>query len=107
MLRRFGKDRSRYEGGFWGGDLEGVIQKLDYLTSLGVTTLLLYPVMDNDDGPFGKFLATGYRPKDYFRVDENFGDMATLRRLVERAHQRGLRVILDLPLGMPGVEHPF
>jgi Alpha amylase, catalytic domain len=107
MLRRFGKDRSRYEGGFWGGDLEGVIQKLDYLTSLGVTTLLLYPVMDNDDGPFGKYLATGYRSKDYLRVDENFGDMATLRRLVERAHQRGLRVILDLPLGMPGVEHPF
>ena len=107
MLRRFGKERSRYEGGFWGGDLEGVIQKLDYLTSLGVTTLLLNPVMDNDDGLFGKYLATGYRPKDYFRVDENFGDMATLRRFVERAHQRGLRVILDLPLGMPGVEHPF
>jgi alpha-amylase len=107
MLGRFGKNRSRFEGGFWGGDLEGVIQKLDYLTSLGVTTLLLYPVMDNDDGPFGKYLAPGYRPKDYFRLDENFGDMATLRRLVEGAHQRGVRVILDLPLGMPGVEHPF
>ena len=107
MLGRFGKDRSRFEGGFWGGDLEGVIQKLDYLTSLGVTTLLLYPVMDNDGGPFGKYLATGYRPRDYFRVDENFGNMATLRRLIEGAHQRGLRVILDLPLGMPGSEHPF
>jgi alpha-amylase len=107
MLGRFGQDRSRFEGGLWGGDLEGVIQKLDYLTSLGVTTLLLYPVMDNDDGPFDKYLAPGYRPKDYFRVDENFGDMATLRRFVAGAHRRGLRVILDLPLGMPGVEHPF
>lgn len=107
MLGRFGKERGRYEGGFWGGDLEGIIQKLDYLTSLGVTALLLYPVVDNDDGLFGKFLATGYRPRDYFRVDENFGDMATLKRLIERAHRRGLRVILDLPLGMPGIEHPY
>jgi alpha-amylase len=107
MLGRFGKERGRYEGGFWGGDLEGIIQKLDYLTCLGVTALLLYPVIDNDDGPFGKFLATGYRPRDYFRVDENFGDMATLKRLVEGAHRRGLRVILDLPLGMPGIEQPY
>jgi hypothetical protein len=68
MLRRFGKDRSRYDGGFWGGDLEGIIRKLDYVASLGVTALLLYPVMDNDDSPFGKYLATAYRPKDYFRV---------------------------------------
>lgn len=107
MLGRFGKERGRYEGGFWGGDLEGIVQKLDYLTSLGVTALILYPVIDNDDGPFGKFLATGYRPRDDFRVDENFGDMATLKRLVEGAHRRGLRVILDLPLGMPGIEHPY
>jgi alpha-amylase len=107
MLRRYGKDRARYEGGFWGGDLQGAILKLDYLKSIGITALLLYPVMDNDDGPFGKYLATGYPPRDYFRVDENFGDLATLRRLVDEAHRRGLRVILDLPLGMPGVEHPY
>ena len=107
MLRRFGRERARYEGGFWGGDLEGVIQKLDYLTSLGVTSLLLYPVMANDTGLFGKYLATGYRPKDYFKVDENFGDMGTLQRLVRLAHQRQMRVVLDMPLGMPGAEHPF
>jgi alpha-amylase len=40
-------------------------------------------------------------------VDENFSSIETLRRLVKSAHRRGLRVILDLPLGMPGVEHPF
>ena len=107
MQKRFGKQRQRYEGGFWGGDLEGVIQKLDYLSSLGVTTLLLYPVMANDAEPFGKYLATGYRPRDYFRVDENFGDMATLKRLVDLAHRRQMRVVLDLPLGMPGQEHPY
>ena len=107
MARRFGAEKSRYEGGLWGGDLEGVIAKLDYLSSLGVTTLLLYPVMANDSQPFGKYLAGGYRPKDYFRVDENFGDLALLQRLVSLAHRRQMRVILDLPLAIPGTEHPF
>lgn len=107
MLQRFGPDKCRYTGGFWGGDLDGIIQKLDYLSSLGVTALLLYPVVANDAGPFGKHLATGYRPKDYFGVDENFGDVRTLRRLVDQAHARKMRVILDLPLGLPGTEHPI
>jgi alpha-amylase len=72
-----------------------------------VTALLLYPVIQNHQGAIGKYLPTGYRPKDYFRVDENFGDLTTLRRLIEEAHARGLSVILDLPLGMPGFEHPY
>jgi glycosidase len=107
MRDRFFKDRKRYEGGFWGGDLKGVIAKLDDLTDLGATTLLLYPVMQNDESPAGKFLPTGYRPKDYEHVDKNFGDNATLRALVDAAHAREMRVILDMPLAMPGFEHPF
>ena len=107
MRGRFFKERERYEGGFWGGDLKGVIAKLDDLTDLAVTTLLLYPVMQNDENPVGKFLPTGYRPKDYEHVDKNFGDNATLRALVDAAHARNMRVILDMPLAMPGFEHPF
>ena len=107
MRGRFFKERERYEGGFWGGDLQGVIAKLDDLTDLGVTTLLLYPVMQNDESPVGKFLPTGYRPKDYEHVDKNFGDNATLRALVDAAHSRDMHVILDMPLAMPGFEHPY
>ena len=107
MRERFVGERERYQGGYWGGDLKGVIAKLDDLTDLGVTTLLLYPVMQNDEGPVGKFLPTGYRPKDYEHVDKNFGDNATLRSLVDAAHARKLQVILDMPLAMPGFEHPF
>src|ERR1039458_4975711 len=102
MPRRYGKDKARYEGGYWGGDLAGIIQKLDYIESLGVTAILLYPIMANDSEPFGKYLATGYRPKDYFKVDENFGDLQTFKDLVARAHRRHLRVILDMPLGRAG-----
>jgi glycosidase len=65
MRNAFFPERERYQGGYWGGDLNGVIAKLDDLTDLGVTTLLLYPVMQNDERPVGKFLPTGYRPKDY------------------------------------------
>ena len=79
MRNRFLKDRAKYEGGFWGGDLKGVIDRLDDLADLGITTILLYPVVQNDEKPIGKFLPTGYRPKDYERVDVNFGDAAVLR----------------------------
>lgn len=107
MRDRFLKHRGRYEGGFWGGDLKGVVDKLGELADLGVTALLLYPVMQNDEGPAGKFLPTGYRPKDYEHVDRNFGDVAALRSLVRAAHERGMRVILDMPITLPGFEHPF
>jgi len=107
MRDRFAKDRGRHEGGFWGGDLKGVIEKLDDLADLGVTAILLYPVMQNDEHPVGKFLPTGYRPKDYEHVDKNLGDEATLRALVEAAHARRIRVILDMPITLPGFEHPF
>ena len=107
MKDRFAKDRGRYEGGFWGGDLKGVIDRLDDLADLGVTAILLYPVMQNDESPVGKFLPTGYRPKDYEHVDRNFGDISTLRSLVDAAHARGMRVILDMPITLPGFEHPF
>jgi glycosidase len=107
MRARFLHERVRYEGGYWGGDLKGVMAKLDDLVDLGVTTLLLYPVMQNDEGPIGKFLPTGYRPKDYEHVDRNFGDNAILRALIDAAHARKLRIILDMPLAMPGFEHPF
>jgi glycosidase len=107
MREGFLQERERYQGGYWGGDLKGVIAKLDDLSDLGVTTLLLYPVMQNDERPIGKFLPTGYRPKDYEHVDKNFGDNATLRALVDAAHARNMRVILDMPLAMPRFEHPF
>ena len=89
MMNRYGKEIDRYEGGYLGGDLAGVIQKLDYLEKLGITTLFLYPVMQNDRSAVGKYLSGGYRPSDYFQVDENLGDMKTLQGLVRQAQGRG------------------
>jgi alpha-amylase len=105
---QFGRDRAKYEGGFWGGDIRGITSKLGDLAELGVTAIIVYPVMRNDEAAVGgKYLPTGYRPKDYETVDPNFGTVDDLRAMVERAHALGLRVILDMPITLPGFEHPY
>ncbi|WP_276239543.1 alpha amylase N-terminal ig-like domain-containing protein [Halobaculum marinum] len=72
----------------FGGDLQGVIDRLDYLGELGITALYLTPVFASESNH-------KYNVADYGRVDPAFGDTATLSRLVDRAHERGIRVILD------------
>ncbi len=74
--------------GFQGGDLEGIIQKLDYLVDLGVNALYLNPI----------FMASSnhrYNTYDYFRIDPWLGSLRDFERLIESAHDRGLRVVLD------------
>jgi len=93
---------------YQGGDLEGVIQKLGYLDSLGVTTLWLSPVFDNSENDFaGWWPYHGYSPVDFFAVDEHFGSLATLKKIVGLAHQRGIKVILDMILNHVAPDHPW
>jgi len=73
---------------FYGGDLEGIIQRLPHLEELGVTVLYLTPI----------FLSPSnhkYDTTDYYRVDPHFGDQETLKELVRQCHARGIRVMLD------------
>ncbi|MBN2412747.1 hypothetical protein JXQ31_13750 [candidate division KSB1 bacterium] len=93
---------------FQGGDLDGVLQKLGYLDSLGVTTLWLSPVFNNSENGFvGWWSYHGYSPVDFFSVDEHFGSLATLKRLVDLAHQRGIKIILDMILNHVAPDHPW
>ncbi len=74
--------------GFQGGDLEGIIQRLEYLTDLGVSGLYLNPI----------FAATSnhrYNTSDYYRIDPRLGELGDFHNLIQQAHQRGIRVILD------------
>ena len=73
---------------FFGGDLEGVIEHLDYLQDLGITALYLNPI-------FAAGTNHRYDTWDYFSVDPNLGGIAALERLVAEVHRRGMRVILD------------
>lgn len=73
---------------FMGGDLPGIIQHLDYLQELGVTALYLTPIFEGGSNH-------KYDTEDYGRIDPHFGDEDTLRELVQKAHEHGIRVVLD------------
>lgn len=97
---------------YWGGDLQGVLDKLDYLTSIGVSAIWISPIFEQIDAVAddqGRFAAPyhGYWTKDFKRIDEHllpraewgrpFSDWSTLfDRLLTAAHERGIRVLLDV-----------
>jgi cyclomaltodextrinase len=74
--------------GFKGGDLFGVAEKLDYLQDLGITAIYFNPI-------FASTANHRYHTFDYFNVDPILGGNDALRELLERAHARGIRVVLD------------
>lgn len=78
------------------GDLQGVINSLDYIKSLGVNTLWLTPVFDSTNGGNPNQMdATGYFASNFFNVDKYFGTKDKLKELVDTAHAKGLYVLLD------------
>lgn len=82
---------------FHGGDLAGVIAHLDDMQQLGVRTIWLSPIFRTRDTRIGKWGAFhGYWTVDPYALDPRFGDEATFNALVRAAHQRGIRVVLDL-----------
>jgi glycosidase len=78
----------KYSQNFYGGDLQGVIDKLDYLDDLGVTALYLNPIFESPSNH-------KYDTKDFLQIDDNFGDLALFQTLVSQAHSRGINIILD------------
>ena len=107
-LRTYREDRSQPSLRH-GGDLQGIIDHLDYFTELGVTALWFTPVLENDspDSPDGYSTYHGYATTDYYRVDPRFGTNADYRRLCDAAHQRGLKVVMDMIFNHSGFEHPW
>ncbi|WP_323847420.1 alpha-amylase family glycosyl hydrolase [Microbulbifer magnicolonia] len=95
--------------GFHGGDLQGVIDKLNegYFDQLGVDALWMSPVYEQihgatDEGTGRTYAYHGYWPKDWTGVDQNFGSEALLAELIETAHSRGIRVLLDVIVNHTG-----
>lgn len=73
---------------FFGGDLKGITQKLDYLVELGINALYLTPIFEASSNH-------KYDTIDYTRIDPHFGDEESLRELVKKAHEKGIRIMLD------------
>lgn len=83
-------------GRYQGGDWLGVINRLDYLQHLGVTTLWISPIVRNVDTDAGFDAYHGYWASDLTLLNAHFGDLASLRRLVRECHTRGMKVIVDI-----------
>ena len=91
-----------------GGDLEGIRQHLDYFKELGVTTLWFTPVLENDNPSDGKSSSYhGYATTDYYKVDPRFGTNDEYKRLIDEAHQNGLKVVMDMIFNHCGYYHPW
>jgi len=83
------------------GDLRGIIEKLDYLEDLGVTAIWMSPIYDspNDDN--------GYDIRDYQKIMTEFGTMDDFDELLEKAHAKGMKIIMDLVINHTSDEHEW
>lgn len=91
-----------------GGNLEGIRQHLDYFTDLGVTALWLTPVLENNSPDSRRSSSYhGYATTDYYRVDPYFGTNEQYRTLVQEAHQKGLKIVMDMIFNHCGFHHPW
>ena len=83
------------------GDLQGLLEKLDYLEELGVTAIWLlpfYPSPLRDDG---------YDIADYYSINKSFGNIRVFKQFVKEAHRRGLKVITELVINHTSDQHPW
>ena len=83
------------------GDFNGIIEKLDYIKSLGCNALWINPCYDSP------FKDAGYDVRDYKKVAPRYGTNEDLYRLFDKAHEKGIRVLLDLVPGHTSEEHPW
>ena len=83
------------------GDLRGIIEKLDYIESLGFTAIWLNPINESS------FRDAGYDITDFYKVASRYGTNDDYKELCDKAHSRGMKVIFDLVAGHTSVDHPW
>ena len=83
------------------GDLMGLISRLGYVEALGVDAIWLTPVFGSPNFDFG------YDVSDFYSIHEDFGSLDEFDLLIREAHQRGIKVIIDLVLNHTSIEHPW
>ncbi len=87
-----------------GGDIQGIINHLDYIDSLGVTAVWVCPVLENDM-PGGSY--HGYATTNYYKIDPRLGSNDKWAELVDSAHSRGIKVVMDMIFNHSGASHPW
>jgi glycosidase len=89
--------------GWHGGDYKGILDHLDYLQQLGITTIWITPPYQNHE----RDSYHGYGATDMYAVDEHFGSMHDLRALAEGLHRHGMKLVLDTVPNHVGPAHPW
>ncbi|MDE6345267.1 MAG: glycoside hydrolase family 13 protein [Muribaculaceae bacterium] len=85
-----------------GGDMRGIRNHLDYIDSLGATAIWVCPVLENDM-PGGSY--HGYATTDYYKIDPRFGSNEEYSQLISEAHDKGLKVVMDMIFNHCGHNH--
>ncbi|MDQ0226634.1 alpha,alpha-phosphotrehalase [Metabacillus niabensis] len=83
------------------GDIQGIIEKLDYLKNLGVDVIWLTPIYKSPQRD------NGYDISDYYSIQEEYGTMEDFDRLVTEGHKRGLKIIMDIVVNHTSTEHEW
>ncbi|MCX7922220.1 MAG: type I pullulanase [Clostridia bacterium] len=102
-----GYDKGNLET-YHGGDLRGIINKLDYLQDLGINTVWITPIVDNidwdlrHDRPGYQYAYHGYWAKNFEKIDEHIGNVEDLKELIEKAHDKGMKIMVDVVLNHAG-----
>ena len=86
-----------------GGDIAGIISKLDYLKDLGVSTIWVTPLLENN-----MYMSYhGYAATNFYKIDPRHGDNELYKELVKKAHEKGIKVIMDHVANHIGINHEW
>ncbi|NWF88827.1 MAG: cyclomaltodextrinase C-terminal domain-containing protein [Ignavibacteriaceae bacterium] len=91
------------EMGRHGGDIQGIINNLDYIEDIGFTAIWINPLLENN----GKMSYHGYAATDLYKIDERFGTNELYKKLVAAAHKKGIKIIFDHINNHIGINHPW
>jgi glycosidase len=94
--------RSFYDSNSNGiGDLQGIIQKLDYIEQLGFDTIWISPFFASPQSDFG------YDISDYTDIAPEYGTMSDAMQLIDEVHKRGMKIVFDIVMNHTSIEHPW
>lgn len=99
MLESVNRD---FKGGRHGGDIQGIIDRLDYIAGMGFTAIWLNPLLENN---MKEYSYHGYSITDFYKVDPRFGSNELYLDLIKKSHAKGIKIIMDMILNHCGSEH--
>ena len=88
--------------GRWGGDIQGIINSFDHILALGATAIWPTPLLGDDEAAWSYH---GYACSDYYHIDPRYGSNALYAKMVQKAHEKGLKILMDMVPNHCGAAH--